>query len=178
MQFMLVFVISHPLYNHIHHVCSCTAIPLVIAAMPVAVVAVIVDILRSFPRWLPVCLLACRKPVLIAYHHHGWWWLTTQNGNLFFSASLSSYFSDIFFLQHVSKCNCVREGSWCWEEVELRNGNGMGKMGVENWAAGGWMKVVGWFMMLDLGRMGWWLWGVSLIKKCRKAGWMREVSGR
>ncbi len=41
--------------------------------------------------------------------------------------------------------------------MEWRNGNGMGKMGMENRAGGGRTKVVGWFMVPDLGGMGWWL---------------------
>lgn len=38
--------------------------------------------------------------------------------------------------------------------MEWKNGNGMGEMVMENQAGRRKMKVVGWFMVLDLGGMG------------------------
>lgn len=137
----------------------CTSIPLSIAAH--ALVAVCGCVCCSFdvlPR-MTACLSVCRKPVLLAYHHYSWWSLTTQNGNLFPPSLSLSFTIFSYFLLPQSQLKHWgvtgwEEGRWCWEEVEWRNGNGMGKMGMEDGAGGGRTKVVGWFMVLDLGGMG------------------------
>lgn len=150
---------DHPLYA-VH--------PFLYQEQPVPLWLCLLIFLGEFPAddRLSVCLPPFRKPVLIAYHHYGWWLLTTQSGNLFsLSLSLSLSFKIFWYfpllqrqLKHWGVTGWA-EGSWCWGEVEWRNGNGMGKMGMENGARGGRTKVVGWFMVLDLGGMGWWLWG-------------------
>lgn len=50
--------------------------------------------------------------------------------------------------------------------MKWRNGNGMGKMGMENGAGGERTTVVCWFMVLDLGEWA----GGCKEKCCMKAG--------
>lgn len=113
-----------------------------------------------------VCVPPCRKPVLIAYHHYTWWALKNtvwKYLSISFSVSLSFYTSSpswyVFLLWRQLRLWGViwwEVGSWSWERMKWRNGNGMGKMGFGKWSRRKETKSGGWVYGAWFGGMGWW----------------------